>query len=605
MGRRHALGIALGLALAVGLGIARLATSATPALATYLTTLPAECSGAAITGITVTRSGTAYCQKADGTLASVAANLPRVESNGLLAEPALSLNAMTTPSDFSNIFWASTNVGTSNPVVTANTTDVLDPLGTNTASKIVFPAVSGAGNLSLKYHDATVTGVVRSQSGMFQCSGNPVYLNFGDSAGAPYVLLTCDGTWRRPKQENLSASTLKYFKVGTDLRAASGGGQSATLGATIYAYGAQLEDGSETTSFHPTSRSADSHSVTNPIPSAATDWCVSINARPLAGAWARPQTAGLLGLGTSAAANSMRLYVNTSGYIVSDTYDAAGALRTRTGQAAPSSGAHLVRYCNRGGQIFHYVDDVPQPVTITTNTGTGVIGTQPATALLGSYAAGVEFKGWIQNACFDNAASCGGTGKTIATLGDSLTAGSSSPAWWSLLDPLTTNTATYNYAVSGQQTSYFYATEWGTNKAKNGHFAYVSVEGTDNDSANDVAAATQEANLQAIYDEAIDGGAKVLIITTSPWGDNGSWNASRQTLTANVRTWQIAYQATHPTVSYIYDAYSDLGGCDGGCGSDGGPDPLKLNLTYSQDGTHRNAAGQARVAAAVKAALGL
>lgn len=556
-----------------------------------------QCSGVAIASVTVTRAGTATCLKSDGTLVSISANTPRQEANGLLVEQALT-NGISAPEVLDANPWIYTNVGLANPTVSADTTDVADPLGTNVAEKIVFPAVSGAGNASFIYYDTGASGSAASDAVFLRgSSSGTVYLQ-EDNGFSLMNTAACDFTstaWTRCKLQNVTHR--QYLTLGTDLRAFTNTGDTpaATPLQTVYAIFAQYEAGPETTSYTSTSRSADAVTITNPIASADTDWCISVTARPLNRSWVRGFVAGLFGLGTSAAANSARFYVNATGFLVSDTYDAAGAVRTRTGQTVLSSGSHALRYCNRGGQVFHYVDSIAQPVTLTADTGTGVIGTQPGTSRVGSYAAAKELNGWVSSVCLATGSGCGNTGNTIAVIGDSLSAGFSSPQWAPSLDALTGSTSSYMYASGGKQTDYMYATQWITNKAKNGHFAYVTVEGTDNDAAADRTAVAIEGSLTSLYDEVLAQGAKLLIITTSPWDGNAVWTTDRQTVTETVRAWQIAYAAAHSN-TYLYDAYTDLADS---------VDPKALKAVYSIDGTHRTQAGQDRVAAQVKATLGL
>ncbi len=231
---------------------------------------------------------------------------------------------------------------------------------------------------------------------------------------------------------------------------------------------------------------------------------------------------------------------------------------------------------------------------------TASLSTVPSTMVLGNFrgVAAESMQGWINYVCMDDGEACGGRGNTVGIIGDSLSSGfGAGPAWKAAFDTLLgySPVRSTQFAVAGQTTSYFYNTEWLVNAKHPGHFAFVTVEGTDNDAVADLSAATIESSLTSLYTEILAQGSKLVIITTSPWGDNGSWTAPRQAVTAAVRTWQIAYQAAHPSTVLLYDAYTDLGDTD----------PTKLNPTYSEDGTHRNTAGQARVAAQLKTTMGL
>jgi len=76
-----------------------------------------------------------------------------------------------------------------------------------------------------------------------------------------------------------------------------------------------------------------------------------------------------------------------------------------------------------------------------------------------------------------------------------------------------------------------------------------------NDLANDVATATIESNLQAIYTAISDTGAKVIAVNVTPWKGSAAWSAARQTETDALNAW-IAGTATD--IDYNIDMYSLL-----------------------------------------------
>jgi lysophospholipase L1-like esterase len=84
---------------------------------------------------------------------------------------------------------------------------------------------------------------------------------------------------------------------------------------------------------------------------------------------------------------------------------------------------------------------------------------------------------------------------------------------------------------------------------------YIVVLGGINDVVGDVAAATIESNLQAIYTAAQAAGLVVVAVTLTPFKTNTYWSSGRQTVLDTVNTW-ILNTAGH--VDYAIDAYSVL-----------------------------------------------
>lgn len=120
---------------------------------------------AGVGSVTFTRASTATYIDRYGVLKSAATNEPRFEKEGYLHEGA-STNLLTYSEDFSNAYWykeAST--------LTANTTDTLDPYGTNLADKIMETAVTSTHALYTPNSIPFTAGVTYCQSWFIKPNG--------------------------------------------------------------------------------------------------------------------------------------------------------------------------------------------------------------------------------------------------------------------------------------------------------------------------------------------------------------------------------------------------------------------------------------------------
>ena len=114
---------------------------------------------------TFTRASTAKYIDRYGMLKSAAINEPRFEKEGYLNEGG-STNLLTYSEDFSNAYWfkeAST--------LTANTTDTLDPYGTNLAEKIMETAVTSSHALYTANSIPFTAGATYAQSWFIKPNG--------------------------------------------------------------------------------------------------------------------------------------------------------------------------------------------------------------------------------------------------------------------------------------------------------------------------------------------------------------------------------------------------------------------------------------------------
>ncbi len=224
--------------------------------------------------VTFTRSTTATFIGQNGLLQSAAINVPRIEFSpttleclGLLIEETRTniILQSNTPTVASWIF--------SNTTGTANTTEVPDPAGTNTSTKLVSNASSGA-----LLQAVTSTAVAHAASVWLRTASGTLSIQLALYRASPFAVVTATtvtvtSTWQR------------FIITGTFLDTTAHNFQYGTgTSATIYSYGAQVEVGPFATSYIPTTtvpvnRGADIASVaTSQFPYLATEGSVVASA---------------------------------------------------------------------------------------------------------------------------------------------------------------------------------------------------------------------------------------------------------------------------------------------------------------------------------------
>ena len=141
--------------------------------------------------------------------------------------------------------WTASGGVVSAPTVTGNSLDYPDPRGNHTATKVAFPAVTGAGAYSLI--STTTTAFPAGSKLMFSVytyssSGSPnLYLITQDSAGTYQSYpISFQSPWVRYSfaLQVPVGVTLTNFSIGCDLR---DGSQTSSLSGTVYLWGAQVE----------------------------------------------------------------------------------------------------------------------------------------------------------------------------------------------------------------------------------------------------------------------------------------------------------------------------------------------------------------------------
>jgi hypothetical protein len=250
--------------------------------------------------VTFTRSTTATFVGQNGLLQSAAINVPRIEFSpttleclGLLIEETRTniILQSNTPTVASWIF--------SNTTGTANTTEVPDPAGTNTATKLVSNASGGA-----VLQSVTSTAVAHTASVWLRTASGTLSIQLVLYRASPFAVVTATtvtvtSTWQR------------FIITGTFLDTTAHNFQYGTgTSATIYSYGAQVEVGPFATSYIPTTtvpvnRGADVANVgVSQFPYNATEGAVFINATTISTAVNNNRYLGLY-LASSPTANRL------------------------------------------------------------------------------------------------------------------------------------------------------------------------------------------------------------------------------------------------------------------------------------------------------------
>jgi len=210
-------------------------------------------------GITFTRASTATYTDASGVIQTAAVNQPRWDYaggslRGLLLESAAT-NIVLFSGDISNAAWQKAGNIVAAPTVTGN--QVASPDGAVSASRVVYPVVSGASSFSLFFASFTAAAAPFSLSIYLRgnVGGEQIYLSTTDNTTrytSPRLTLTTQ--WQRFAFTTPPLGAVSWFWfIGTDLR---DGAQTSTAAQTVYAWGAQIEQGFVTTSLIPTTVAA-------------------------------------------------------------------------------------------------------------------------------------------------------------------------------------------------------------------------------------------------------------------------------------------------------------------------------------------------------------
>jgi hypothetical protein len=163
----------------------------------------------------------------------------RVNSAGLVE--LVPYNLFSYSEQFTNAYWLkAASGGVSLPTITENTT--IAPNGTTTADTIVFPAVSGS-QFSFIYNEPGVVGSYTTSIYLKGALGGEIIWISWTNDGVNYLRkqLTLTTSWERYDYTANVPATNQGVIFGIDLRDSQ---QSAKPSQTIYAWGAQLVEGS-------------------------------------------------------------------------------------------------------------------------------------------------------------------------------------------------------------------------------------------------------------------------------------------------------------------------------------------------------------------------
>ncbi len=158
---------------------------------------------------------------------------------------AATTNKLQFSSSIGTAPWNTFNLVCALPTLTLASTDLPDPTGGNAATKVVFPACTGAGHDSLVFQTFTATAAAwstgvyaRTLSGSYTFNVELALV----SAGAP--TMTCNATstqWTRCSVNNATATAASWNTyIGYD---GNNGGQTPISAGTVYLYGAQANLG--------------------------------------------------------------------------------------------------------------------------------------------------------------------------------------------------------------------------------------------------------------------------------------------------------------------------------------------------------------------------
>jgi hypothetical protein len=289
-----------------------------PALA-FLPSVPLDQLGTGnpITGtrgetVTVTRSTTRTCLTSSSSLTTVAVDSPALEPAGLSIQSEhtnLALQSQT----FGTAPWALQTGGPATPGAPVLTVDAATaPDGTATADQLVYPAVTGANNLSIVVNNVNFTVVngttytislwVKGASG----SGT-TYLAVFDTVFTS-IAINYTSTWQRFSFQRTASATTMGIIIGTDRRDVT---QANTLAQTVHIWGIQLEAAAYPRSYIPTTtligtRTMDAVVMSGHASIPVSSGSVELDFTPL---WSTHAGATILDTRTASSSGGLALYV--------------------------------------------------------------------------------------------------------------------------------------------------------------------------------------------------------------------------------------------------------------------------------------------------------
>jgi lysophospholipase L1-like esterase len=331
-------------------------------------------------------------------------------------------------------------------------------------------------------------------------------------------------------------------------------------------------------------------------PKYSNDYCIYTNAWQAGNGSVlnMPGTTGILGVGATGAD---RMHATMASYnLLTGTFaDSANATKVLTAKLASAeyATAHSLALCRcPDGRVSMYLDGVS--VGTDSGAGTGIATTTPpATGYLG-YAGGSKGPIWIRDVGMNKGCTKPGvtleTRTRVAAIGDSITLGTGyTPYPTALLGLLGSGYLMTTSAGAGYNTTQILANYTGA-QVQDRRFNVLLVLGGINDVRAGTAAATTEANLQAIYDGQRAQGGRLMIATMLPWKACAFYTDPYELVRQEINAWIRAYGAANGVPVVDFSATFD-----------NGTGQMRAEWD-SGDHLHPNTAGYAEMAAQFRAA---
>lgn len=535
------------------------------------TGMVAACTNATRTGAkgeAMTLTGAGICTNSTSSLATVTVPIAQTGGSGAIGisvDSALT-NLVLFPSTLNNVNWGTTqNVGAPTIVSTNNP----DPLGGTTASRVQFPATTGA-QYSLKRQSLSGAPWSGSCYAKMVSGTGELCLFAGSGTGAVRTALNAT-TWTRMKHEN-SAQAGGLF-VGTDSADCSAGGAFAAQ--DVYLWNCQLESGKIVTTPTVTTRVA----------------TVVSRALTIAGSQFSLGVSWVTGSNFTANATAFQLYKDADNSVTAYS-SATGQVScaVRIGGSTVTTTTPGLMVANAVNRVACYYDGTNTGACVngvcTLTAGAITMFTGASTLYLGTRSAtGNESNGTMKQLCYDPSATrCSRENSGFharAGFGDSLTNAPDGPGtgWPDRYTALYPSTPVTNWGLNGATADDIYNTRWLVSGT--GRYTDVVVFGgindirTTSDSAADIFT-----RLRQTYDEVLAQGSNLYLVTLWPVGNFAGWTGAKATVLLELNALIRTHCATTARVTCI-DAYnSDL------------RDGANLAAIYdSGDGLHQNQAG--------------